>query len=463
MNDISSGSYRDPKGRVIIRDDTVYRTITTAGIGDYEAVKKTGFYDELVESGMLVPYEEVDVEIDSGDQAEVRKVLKHPKLDFISYPYEWSFSTLKTAALFHLKIQIKALKRGIVTSDATAYNIQFNGPIPIFIDHLSFRPYKEGEYWIGHHQFCEQFMTPLLLHAYSGISYHTWYRGALEGISISDSYRLLPWKAYASPTVLTHIILPAYLENKNRSRSNKAVLTEIEKRKLPKSSFMGMLKALHAFISKLRPRKNTRTIWHDYEHHNIYDVSEAGLKRDFISEFIKQYKPEILWDIGCNTGEYAQIALEAGANKVIGFEYDQGALELSFKRAKNNNLHFLPIYMDLANPTPSQGWNQNERQGLNQRRNADALIALAIIHHLCIARNIPLDTAVSWLISLAPVGVIEFVPKSDLMVQELLALREDIFDRYTEELFLSSVSRQAKIVRILEVTISRRILIWYQC
>ena len=89
-------------------------------------------------------------------------------------------------------------------------------------------------------------------------------------------------------------------------------------------------------------------------------------------------------------------------------------------------------------------------------------MALAIIHHLCIGRNIPLNAAVSWLISMAPTGVIEFVPKTDPMVQELLALREDIFEDYTEELFLSSVSRQVKIIKIEKVTENGRKLLWYE-
>jgi ribosomal protein L11 methylase PrmA len=463
LNEISSGSFRDPKGHIFIKDGEIFRTITVAGIEDYEAVKKVGFYDDLVSQGLLVPYEEVGELIgEEIGEAKIRKVLKHPGLDFISYPYEWSFSALKAAALFHLEIQIKALKKGIVTSDATAYNIHFDGPDPIFIDHLSFRPYREGEYWLGHRQFCEQFITPLLLQAYSGISFHAWYRGSLEGISISDSYRLLPWRAFLSPTILTHIILPAFLENKYRTLGNKAVSSRIKRRSFPKGSYLGMLRSLHAFMAKLQPHKKTRTIWHDYEQNNIYDASEAGLKREFITTFVKKVKPAVLWDIGCNTGVYAQAALEAGAGKVIGFENDTGALELSFERAKRYKLDFLPLFLDLANPAPSQGWNQNERQGFYQRRNANALIALAVIHHLSIGRNVPLEAVLSWLLPIAPVGVVEFVPKTDPMVQELLALREDIFIRYTEDIFLSVVSRFADIVKSEKVTKTGRILVWYE-
>ena len=178
---------------------------------------------------------------------------------------------------------------------------------------------------------------------------------------------------------------------------------------------------------------------------------------------MKKTNPAIVWDIGCNTGRYSEEAINAGAKKVIGFEYDLGALELSFQRAVKQNINFLPLYMDLANPSPSQGWNQNERLGMFERRNADAVIALAIIHHLSIGRNIPLQEFIRWLVQLAPVGVIEFVPKSDPMVQELLQLREDVFENYNFTNFANYLSDVAKIVKTENITESGRKLIWYNC
>ena len=124
-----------------------------------------------------------------------------------------------------------------------------------------------------------------------------------------------------------------------------------------------------------------------------------------------------------------------GAERVIGFEFDFGALETAYYRAKTEKLCFLPLHLDAANPSPSQGWNQQERIGLTQRRNADAVIALAVIHHLCIGRNIPLESVVDWIVATAPKELIEFIPKGDAMVQEMLSLREDIFANYTVEIF----------------------------
>ncbi|MDQ3773910.1 MAG: class I SAM-dependent methyltransferase [Pseudomonadota bacterium] len=116
-------------------------------------------------------------------------------------------------------------------------------------------------------------------------------------------------------------------------------------------------------------------------------------------------KPALLWDLGCNTGEYAEVALAAGAGRVIGFDFDHKALERAYGRAIRGSLPFLPLFQDGANPSPAQGWSTVERKGLSDRASADGLLALAFQHHLCIGRNVPLDEVVAWLVSLAPRGV----------------------------------------------------------
>lgn len=173
-------------------------------------------------------------------------------------------------------------------------------------------------------------------------------------------------------------------------------------------------------------------------------------------------KPRIIWDFGCNTGTYSKVALENGATYAVGFDYDHGALELAFSRASSENLSLLPLFLDIANPSPNQGWNENERKGLSERASSDAVIALAFVHHIVIGRNVPLSEVVNWLTILAPQGVIEFVPKQDPMVQELLALRDDIFYDYTEEKFLEYLSRNSEIVESQTLTQTGRKMIWFR-
>ncbi|MCH8342466.1 MAG: class I SAM-dependent methyltransferase [Planctomycetes bacterium] len=455
-------SFRDPSGRVFLRDGRIFRTVTRRAAADFQRVVETGLLEELAREDLLVPWRQVPLADAAPVDGNVVKVLEHDRLDFISYPYEWSFAGLKAAAILHLDIQLRALSKGITLSDASAYNVQFVGPRPVFIDHLSFRPYREGEFWRGHRQFCDQFLNPLLLRAWLGIPHNAWYRGAMEGIPAVAVAATLPWRAWLAPRIATHVMFPAWFERLALRSSNSAVSRKVSKTKLPRRSFERMLRSLRSWIAGLRPKGAAKTVWSDYAASNTYTGAEAQKKRVFVARFAERVKPALLWDIGCNTGEYAQVALEAGAALAIGFEYDPGALERAFHRAESRDLRFLPLYLDAANPSPSQGWNQAERDGLAARGPAPGLLALAVVHHLCVGRNIPLADAVAWLVGQAHQGVIEFVPKKDSMVQALLSFREDIFDDYCDESFDCALSMVAKVVHSETITESGRRLVWYE-
>jgi ribosomal protein L11 methylase PrmA len=457
------GSFRDPKGRIFLKDGRVFRTIMPTAVADYEFVRDTGLLQRFAKEGIAISAEPVDPHVIGCAADGATYVLEHPRLPFISYPYEWSFPVLKAAALLHLDVQLKALEVGIALSDASAYNIQFVGTRPIFIDYLSFCRYREGEFWFGHRQFCEQFLNPLLLRSILGVAHNAWYRGNQEGISTGDLARLMPLRRRLSWNVLTQVVLPALLQRSVGQKESKDVAKSVGASTFPKKSYQGMIEKLHTWIARLQPADTKPTVWSNYADKNTYLSNEVSAKIAFIADFAATVKPNQLWDIGCNTGDYSKVALDAGAASVIGFDYDHATLERAFVRAQAENLNFLPLYLDAANPSPSQGWVEAERMGIAQRKSADALISLAFVHHMAITRNIPLDQLVDWLIGFAPHGVIEFVPKADPMVQDLLRLREDIFPNYTEEHFLTCVGARATIVRCERVTESGRTLVWYRC
>lgn len=449
---VESGSFRDPGGRVFLQNNRVYRGIFPSAVEDFKAVRRTPLIPKLIEQGLLLAETEVDAALlaDIAPQAVI--ALEHPRLPFISYPYEWSFAALKAAALLTLDIYLQALQHGVTLSDASAYNVQFIGTKPIFIDHLSFRPYRDGMLWMGHRQFCEQFLNPLLLRAYGGITHHSWYRGQMQGISAQDLRQVLPAWRLMMPKTFMHVFLQSSLQ-KTTTREAKRVLPKIH---LPLTALQGMLQGLRNWISKLEP-KAKNTAWQHYAKQNSYSSQDSEQKAAMVAEFVNTVKPSILWDLGCNTGVYSQIALQNGVQHVIGFDADINALEQAWQIHSN----LLPLYQDLSNPSPQQGWRQRERYGLQERGPADALLALALIHHLAIAQNIPLANIAEWLCESAPCGLIEFVPKTDAMVQELLRLREDVFADYTLENFLNALQNLTKIHRVTQLKDTGRYLVWY--
>lgn len=436
------GSFRDPSGHVYVVEGRVFRTVSEAIASEYEFVRDSGLLRKLQESGRVIESWEILhgwPSINLKQHPAPRYLLEHPRLPFISYPYEWPFAALRDAALLHLDLQLDAIDAGACLSDATAYNIQFRGTQPVFIDLLSIRRYRDGEFWVGHRQFCEQFLNPLLMQSLLGVDANDWYRGRLEGISHVDLTQLLPfWRRY-SPRVLAHVTLPASLQARKGRRP-----VDVRGRKLPKSAYVGMLRQLRSWISQLQ-RRNADTTWATYALDNSYNEGARNFKRAAVAEFVQLTRPALMIDVGCNTGDFSEVALESGARAVIGLDGDHGALNAAFKAAQARGLDLLPLYSDLCNPSPEQGWNQAERAGLNRRCKADAAIALAIVHHLAIGRNIPLPQIVEWLLSMAPKLLVEFVPKSDQMVQAMLRNRQDVFATYSEDAFRAALLTRGRI------------------
>lgn len=451
---MEEGSFRDPRGRVYSRDGRIFRAIAPKAQTDYRKLVDSGLYSRLVDKGWLT------VAVETGTPgANQALVVEHERLPFVSYPYEWTFSQLKAAAVHQLDVHLEALNHGLTLSDASAYNVQFIDANPIFIDLLSFVQYEEGMLWAGHRQFCEHYLRPLLFTATFGIPFNNWLRSSIEGLSGQDLVRLMSLRHKLSPRTFLNVTLPCWLQQS--SSNNNAAIQRASRRRLSKAALEFMLNSLRDWVQSMDLRSG-KTTWDDYYEvgHN-YSQSEAEAKHRIVSEFVARWKPTTVWDMGCNTGEFSATALEAGATRVIGFDFDQMALEGAYRRAKDRKLAFLPLFQDAANPSPDQGWNGVERKSLILRRNADALIALAFEHHLAIGRNIPLDQLVAWLVSLAPVGLVEFVPRGDSNLDRLLRHREDVFDEYTEDNFRLAIETVAQIDRVDVVSASGRKLYWY--
>ncbi len=450
-------SFRDTYGEVYYYQNKIIRSVNKAGANDYELIKNNEIITKSIENNFLIETKEIDKNIFKDQFINSSHLLESKLIQHISYPYEWSFEQLKAASLHHLKFQIFLFDLNAVLRDASAYNIQFIGSKPIFIDVLSIRMYKEGEYWLAYKQFCENFLNPLLLRYLKDIPHNSWFRGALEGIETTELNNLLSLKDKFSFKVFGHVVMQANLIQKAINKPETSSLKVKELKKYPKSSYRAILAQLYNWIKTFKLKKN-KTIWGNYSKKNTYKIKEIEDKKKIVNQFAKKYKPDILIDLGCNTGDFSEEALTNGAKYVIGYDFDQNVIDEAFKRSKEKQFNFLPLFLDASNPSPNQGWMQRERKGFNERNKANALIALAFEHHLSIAKNIPLEEIIEWITKLAPVGLIEFVPKTDETVQKMLENREDIFDQYTQNYFEEVLSSKTKIINNSRVSISGRLI-----
>jgi ribosomal protein L11 methylase PrmA len=458
-------SYRDPRARVYEYDRRILRAISKTGFTDYKHTLRCGFYDHAEKQGWLVPTVEVTDTGILSSFPDAKILLEHERIPLISYPYEWTFAQLKDAALLQLDLHLSALQYETTMLDSSAYNIQFRGVKPIFIDYCSFAPYVKGSLWAGHHQFCEQFLNPLLLHAKADIEFQPWYRGAASGIHTSETYRALPRSKFFSTQSLLHVVAKHFLDRKAKRDwilNRPAPATSPRKGGVSKKTLVGMLLGLRRFIAQLSS-PTERTLWESYDRHNTYSNSDRSAKHSFVEQFCGRWKPSKLIDLGGNTGEFSETAIVAGVREVVLVDSDHGALMRAYKRGVQKSFFVLPLMSNIMDLSPAQGWRNLERVSLEQRLidwQPDALLALALVHHLAIAGNAPLDQVVDWVLSLAPRGVIEFVPKSDPTVLIMLKYRQDIFADYSLENFRATLSAKKHIVNEQQLD-SGRILFEY--
>ena len=455
-----TGSFRDPGGRVFYHKNEVYREVLEAGRKRIEFIKSNNLLSELIDKRFLVKTELMQNLDDLKMSNNVSLILKHEKISFISYPYEWTFSQLKDAAIFHLDLQIYLLSKNAKLLDASAYNIQFKNNKPIFIDILSIDEYRDGDYWFGYRQFCENFLNPLILKSKKGIDFNNWFKGNLEGIANEDLYNVLTWRDFFSFPMFVHVFMQNKLNNKSKKRKIGTEFKIQNLKKLNKNSYLSIIKQLKQFIINLLPKKQF-TSWEDYSTNNNYKKNEEETKFKIVKDFYKKHKIKTLLDLGCNDGKFSYPAAKESVD-VVGLDFDLNVLDKIYNKAKNENVNFLPIYCDFSNPSSSLGWNERERIGINARARFDASISLAVIHHLAIAKNIPLDQAIKWIISFSEIGLIEFVPKNDETVKTMLALKGDIFPNYNEQNFEKILASISNIVNMHKVTNSNRKIYEYK-
>ena len=451
-NGTLGASFRDPSGFLFTDGETLYRQVNHVYATEYDRLMESGLYDKLVKAGLLIPHQEVE-QARAQDEAAY-KVLQPELVPFISYPYEWSFSQYKDAALATLSIQKRALKLGMSLKDASAYNIQFVNGKPMLIDTLSFETYQEGQPWIAYKQFCQHFLAPLALMALKDVRLSQLMRVYIDGIPLDLVSQLLPGSTRLNFGLLTHIHIHAGAQKRY---ADAEIKQPKESSGVSKQAMQGLIESLQSTVRKLE-WKAGGTEWGNY--YEITNYSDAAFehKKDVIASWVERVKPSLVWDMGANNGEFSRIASEAGIFTVSS-DIDPTAVEQNYRRVRQGReQNLLPLVLDLTNPSPALGWANIERASFGQRGPADMIFALALIHHLAISNNVPFSRVAEFFAGIGKWLVIEFVPKSDSQVQKLLKSRKDIFDQYTKEGFERAFEMYYHIQEAIPVKESERIL-----
>ena len=442
-------SYKDPSAKVFYYEDdedNIFRELHNSYLPHYEHLNSSGLATELIKKKWLIDFEELK---DNNSET----ILKAKKIPFVSYPYEWTFSQWKDAAVLTLKIQFQALKFGMILKDASPFNIIFDGAKPFFIDISSFEIFEEGKPWQAYKQFCECFYMPLLLIKYFGETGNEIFLNNINGISLSKGLSLLPAKAHFNLNTLFYLALPDKIRKQIKNSPNE---NKISKSFTLKKSIL-FAEQLFSNINKIKQAKKV-TKWNSYYDEDKIDANYLEEKEEILKEWFSSYSQKTLIDFGCNTGKFSTL-LSPQVKTIFAFDEDINCVDQLYTHCHEEKINnIFSFFANISQPTPAVGFNNMERQSLLTRLKADTGLALALIHHLVFNNNLNFQMIAEMFAATCNELVIEFIPKEDEKVRLLLSTRQDIFDWYNFENFVIAFETKFTLVKKHRFTNNRTLI-----
>jgi hypothetical protein len=446
-------SYRDKNGFVVVEDQCVSRYVTHAYAATYDHLMNSGLYEILIKENLLIPHETRSVP-DWG-KAIYYTILVPEFIPVVSFPYEWTPAQWKKVVITTLEINLIAIKYGMILKDASPFNLTFHKGNCVFIDTLSFDFYENGP-WVAYRQFCESMLGPIALMHYNSTEWSSLLMASINGWNLLFIHRNLPFRSYFSFNVLMHIHWHASYSNTSKYKTAKSADVSLSSQKL-----VALWSMLHKSVSGWKLNRMPRH-WSTYYETDIESPGYLDHKTRIVMDILKRKANECVIDLGSNNGRFSLIA-SAYARRVIAVESDHGSMEQLIDLIHRQHIsNISTIVADITQPVPGVGWHNEERQPLLKRLHGDMLLALALVHHLCISKNIPLEFVAQLFHEMTEQYlVIEFVPKSDPKVKQMLANRADVFDDYTEEHFLSVFGSLFSLKETYSIdSSSRKLFVW---
>ncbi|MDH3787520.1 MAG: class I SAM-dependent methyltransferase [Xanthomonadales bacterium] len=454
-----AGSFRDRDGRVYREQNRIFRGLSSTALENYKKLAETEFYQALLKSGKIIGTRllpDQENPLPAVIKSQWAGFLEHETIPVVSYPYEWSFGMLRSAALLQLNLVGQAISNGFTLKDATPYNIQFVDRKPVFIDIPSFEPLQEGEPWTGYRQFCEMFLFPLLVQSYKNCNFQPFMRGSIDGIGVQTAPALFGFRDRFRKGVLSHVWLQAKLDRRYGGSSDN-VRSHLKSAGFNRELILVNVRKMKKLVQRLA-WEGAGSEWGDYAEFHNYSEHDHRLKEDFVREAISESRPGTVWDIGCNTGQFSKVAAPL-CRQVVAMDIDHLAVERLFQNPDIPS-NVLPLLQNVSDPSPNWGWKNSERSDLQSRSKPDLVLCLALIHHVVITANIPLAEFIEWLAQLTDRLVIEYVSRKDDKVQILLRNKDDKYTDYSKESLLASLEKFYTIEQQLDVNNGERTLFY---
>lgn len=395
---------RDPDGELHIVGGELVRHL-------YHPLESTHFLyhsmsQSLVRDGRLIPF---------SFSSPVQ--IKSPLLEFVTMPYEWTDAQLRSGALLTLDMSKEIFRAGFELKDASAWNIIFDGTRPRICDHLSFRTIRSNNWW-AFGQFVRHFIFPLWVSRLRGLRTNKVFRIHRDGLSPIEARNLLGLRRFFSRIWPLLVDMTGPTASSMLSARNDEGTT---KRTIHNNLYHFCAWSLGSH--EVSGRKGQ--YWRAYtETRSHYSVAASRDKKETVTAWLKLTRPKWVVDLGCNIGEFSQLAVEQGA-RVIAVDSDHDCLEQLYIQ-NSNNLQIYPVVADLSDIMGGNGWCGTEYPGLMKRLEgkADVLMMLAVLHHLAVSESIPLEKIAEFAsIVTKKYLFIEFIGEEDLPMQRLAQQR----------------------------------------
>lgn len=450
--EIDRWTFRDPAGQLRLTADFALRRVRRASAEQALEFLASDLRQTCERSGDLIPTQVASLgahpSIDPDDLW-----LQHPRIDPISYPWEWTVAQWRAAAELTLRIADLAIDQGWTLKDATPLNILFVGARPVLVDTLSFeRRDPASKVWLAYGQFVRTFLLPLAAEKFL----HWPLRNTLfsrDGYEPRSIYNALDLWQKLNPNLLDVVTLAALFENSNGGNGKGQASPSKADPEL-------VAHILHKRIARLGRQirscssSERHTQWSGYQQAaSHYSSADTDRKRAFIKNVLERCHPSRVLDIGANAGAYSVIAAESGA-KVVALDSDEGAVQSLWRTAEEKRLDITAMVANIARPTPAAGWRNQEQLSLLERlaEKFDLVLMLAVIHHLILQEQIPLGHIAVLCASLSRQWlVIEWVPPSDSMFQSWLRGRDELYGYLSETDLKSSFAPWFQIAERMEL------------
>jgi SAM-dependent methyltransferase len=455
-------SFRDPDGVLRRHDSRVLRLVRRHAAAHFADTLSLPLVAELMRGGQLVPTGPAAPETVPSDWSQAQgTVYEHERVPFASYPCEWSPAMLAHAAEFTLELSLKLLDAGLILKDATPANILFRGSRPVFVDLPSISRREPGTFlWHARQQFEACFLLPLIANVEANVPLAWSLQDSFAGLSHERLASILGWRRWLKPRLAASVALPAALTGAAVGVAAGVRAPKLANDERARFTLERSYRSLMSQVRRLARRVARRTsAWSTYEHARAhYGADDLASKRAFVADAIARQRPARVLDIGANAGEFSEIA--ATRASVVAVDVDEASAGTIFARARARSLDILPLVVDFARPTPGFGWMNAETQPFLERCRGqfDAVLMLAVIHHLRVRGGIPLGSILESVAQLCRCDlVVEFVPASDPMFTSIARGREALYGDYSRESFERELARWFSVGEIRELRNGRRL------